>query len=98
MEYLGGSLEWIGWMSSLELGACAVGSKKLEWNGNSNSNVQFSSSIRIKKPVSLYLVWAGVLFLVTGTDDFLLRILYRGKSLVLWRVTILSGIISQSIS
>ena len=58
----------MGSISSLELVTCAVGGKELGWNGSSNNKVQFSSSDN-EACTSLFTL--GVLFLVTGTADFL---------------------------
>ena len=69
VENLGRPLDWIGSISSLELVTCAVGGKELGWNGNSNDKVQFSSS---DKEACTSLFTFGVLFLATGTADFLL--------------------------
>ena len=69
VENLGRPLDGVGWFPSLELGTWAVGGKELGWNGNSNDNVQFSSS---DKEACTSLFTFGVLFLATGTADFLL--------------------------
>ena len=69
MENLGRPLDWIGSISSLVLVTCAVGGKELGWNGNSNDKVQLSSS---DKEACTSLFTFGVLFLATGTADFLL--------------------------
>lgn len=44
MESRGESLDGIGPITSLESVTCVVGGNELGWNGNSNNELQFSST------------------------------------------------------